>query len=181
LIILHQSLTKALEELWPAPHRCSPVVSLLFFLSGLPSKRVSLDERVDFYTSSVGAVCGKQFVYSHFVSLPEKLRTVNSNNLSLMKAGDTSGQHLSASERQMQALTANVQELARQSAANCREIQELTKHNQELISLLRSRGEIPNPGQGREGGDGPRNEEGRNQNQDQMTKGAPPIRTENPL
>ena len=79
-----------------------------------------------------------------------------------MEAGDTSGQHLSASERQMQALTANVQELARQSAADRREIQELTKQNQELISLLCSRGEIPNPSLGRNGGDGPRNEEGRN-------------------
>ena len=83
-----------------------------------------------------------------------------------MEAGDTSGQHLSASERQMQALTANVQELARQSAADRREIHELTKQNQELISLLRSKGEIPNPGQGRNGGDDPRNEEGRNQYQD---------------
>ena len=65
-----------------------------------------------------------------------------------MEVGDTSGQHLSASERQMQALTANVQELARQSATNRKKIQELTKQNQELISLLHSRGEIPNPGQG---------------------------------
>ncbi len=79
-----------------------------------------------------------------------------------MEAGDTSGQHLSASKRQMQALTANVQELARQSAADRREIQELTKQNQELISLLHSRGEIPDPGQGWNRGDGPHHEEGRN-------------------
>ena len=32
LIILTKSLTKVSEELWPAPHRCSPVVlSFLFF------------------------------------------------------------------------------------------------------------------------------------------------------
>uniref|UniRef100_A0A2N9J155 Uncharacterized protein n=1 Tax=Fagus sylvatica TaxID=28930 RepID=A0A2N9J155_FAGSY len=72
----------------------------------------------------------------------------------------------------MQALTANVQELARQSAADRREIQELTKQNQELIALLRSRGEIPNPGQGQNGGEGLRNEEGRNQNQDQNNEGS---------
>ena len=89
-----------------------------------------------------------------------------------MEAGDTSGQHLSASERQMQALTANVQELARQSATNRKKIQELTKQNQELISLLHLRGEIPNPGQGWNDRDGPRNEEGRNQHQDQNDKGS---------
>ena len=49
---------------------------------------------------------------SHSVPLPEKLKAVDSNNLSLMEAGDTSAQPLSASERQMQALTANIQELA---------------------------------------------------------------------
>jgi hypothetical protein len=67
-----------------------------------------------------------------------------------MEAGDTSGQHMNASDRQLQALTANIQELARQSAVDCREMQELTRQNQELIALLRSRGEIqiPNPGQG---------------------------------
>uniref|UniRef100_A0A2N9G040 RNA-directed DNA polymerase n=1 Tax=Fagus sylvatica TaxID=28930 RepID=A0A2N9G040_FAGSY len=48
--------------------------------------------RADFYTSSVGAVYGKDFVFSHFVSLPEKLRTIDSNSLSLMEAGDTSAQ-----------------------------------------------------------------------------------------
>ena len=84
-----------------------------------------------------------------------------------MEAGDTSGRHLNASDRQMQALTINIQELARQSAADRREMQELTRQNQELIALLRSRGEIPNPGQGQNGGEGPRNEEGGNQNQDQ--------------
>uniref|UniRef100_A0A2N9J4D3 Uncharacterized protein n=1 Tax=Fagus sylvatica TaxID=28930 RepID=A0A2N9J4D3_FAGSY len=52
-----------------------------------------------------------------------------------MEAGDIGGQHLSASNRQMHALTANVQELARQSAA------------------------------GQNGGEAPRNKEGRNQNQ----------------
>ena len=87
----------------------------------------SSDNRADFYTSLVGVVCGNDFVFSHFVSLPEKLRTVDSNSLSLMEARDTSAQHLSASERQMQALTTNVKELARQSAADRREIQELTK------------------------------------------------------
>uniref|UniRef100_A0A2N9FRY1 Retrotransposon gag domain-containing protein n=1 Tax=Fagus sylvatica TaxID=28930 RepID=A0A2N9FRY1_FAGSY len=78
-----------------------------------------------------------------------------------MEAGDTSTQPLSASERQMQALTANIQELARQSAADRREMQELAKQNQELMALLWLRGEIPSPGQGQNG-----NEAGRNQNQD---------------
>jgi hypothetical protein len=109
---------------------------------------------------------GKRFVFSHFVSLPEELRTVDSNSFSLMEAGDTSAQHLSASERQMQAVTANVQELARQSPADRREIQELTKQNQELIALLHLRGEIPNLSQGQNGGEGRRNEEERYQNQD---------------
>ena len=65
-----------------------------------------------------------------------------------MEVGDTSGQHMNASNRQNQALTANIQELARQSAADRREIQELTRQNQELIALLCSKGEIqiPNPG-----------------------------------
>uniref|UniRef100_A0A2N9GJY4 Uncharacterized protein n=1 Tax=Fagus sylvatica TaxID=28930 RepID=A0A2N9GJY4_FAGSY len=62
-----------------------------------------------------------------------------------MEAEDTMNQPLSASERQMQALTANIQELARQSAADRREMQELAKQNQELMALLRSRGEIPSP------------------------------------
>ena len=79
-----------------------------------------------------------------------------------MEAGDTSGQHMNALDRQLQALTTNIQELARQSAADSREMQELTRQNQELIALLRSRGEIqiPNLGQGQNGGEGPRNEEG---------------------
>jgi hypothetical protein len=81
----------------------------------------------------------------------------------------------------MQALTTNVQELAQQSVADRREIQELTKQNQELISLLRSRGEIPNPGQGRNGGDGPRNEEGRNQHQDQNDEGSSANQNREPL
>uniref|UniRef100_A0A2N9FF19 Integrase catalytic domain-containing protein n=1 Tax=Fagus sylvatica TaxID=28930 RepID=A0A2N9FF19_FAGSY len=62
-----------------------------------------------------------------------------------MEAGNTSAQPLSASERQMQALTANIQELARQSATDRREIQD--------------------PGQGQNGEEIPRNEAGRNQNQ----------------
>uniref|UniRef100_A0A2N9IAL2 Uncharacterized protein n=1 Tax=Fagus sylvatica TaxID=28930 RepID=A0A2N9IAL2_FAGSY len=55
-----------------------------------------------------------------------------------MEAEDNSAQPLSASERQLQALTANIQELARQSAADRREMQELAKQNQELMALLRS-------------------------------------------
>uniref|UniRef100_A0A2N9ESK5 RNase H type-1 domain-containing protein n=1 Tax=Fagus sylvatica TaxID=28930 RepID=A0A2N9ESK5_FAGSY len=43
---------------------------------------------------------------------------------------------MNASNRQLQALTANIQELARQSAANRKEMQELTRQNQELIALL---------------------------------------------
>jgi septation ring formation regulator EzrA len=104
---------------------------------------------------------------SHFASLPEKLKAVDPSNFSLMEAGDNSAQPLSASERQLQALTANIQELARQSAADRREMQELAKQNQELMALLRSRGEIPSPGQGQNGGEIPRNETGRNQNQSQ--------------
>uniref|UniRef100_A0A2N9ESE1 Uncharacterized protein n=1 Tax=Fagus sylvatica TaxID=28930 RepID=A0A2N9ESE1_FAGSY len=50
-----------------------------------------------------------------------------------MEAGDNSAPPLSASERQLQALTANIQELARQSAADRREMQELAKQNQELM------------------------------------------------
>ena len=46
-----------------------------------------------------------------------------------MEAGDASAQHLNASERQIQALIANVQELVRQSATDCREMQELAKQN----------------------------------------------------
>ena len=65
----------------------------------------------------------------------------------------------------MQALTANIQELARQSAADRREIQELARQNQKLMALLRSRGEVPSPGQGQNGEEIPRNEAGRNQNQ----------------
>ncbi len=83
-----------------------------------------------------------------------------------MEAGDTSGQHLNASDRQMQALTANIQELARQSAADCREMQELTRQNQELIAFLRLRGEVQIPIPDQNSGEGPRNEEGGNQNQD---------------
>uniref|UniRef100_A0A2N9JBP4 Reverse transcriptase domain-containing protein n=1 Tax=Fagus sylvatica TaxID=28930 RepID=A0A2N9JBP4_FAGSY len=89
-----------------------------------------------------------------------------------MEAGNTSAQPLSASERQMQALTANIQELARQSAADRREIQELARQNQELMTLLRSRGEIPSPGQGQNGEEIPRNEARRNQNQNQNDEGS---------
>ena len=53
-----------------------------------------------------------------------------------MEVGDTNGQHMNASNRQNQALTANIQELARQSAVDRREMQELTRQNQELIALL---------------------------------------------
>uniref|UniRef100_A0A2N9F5Z7 Uncharacterized protein n=1 Tax=Fagus sylvatica TaxID=28930 RepID=A0A2N9F5Z7_FAGSY len=81
-----------------------------------------------------------------------------------MEAGDNSAQPLSASERQLQALTANIQELVRQSAADRREMQELAKQNQELMTLLRSRGEIPSPGQGQNAEEIPRNETRRNQN-----------------
>uniref|UniRef100_A0A2N9HFP5 RNA-directed DNA polymerase n=1 Tax=Fagus sylvatica TaxID=28930 RepID=A0A2N9HFP5_FAGSY len=59
-----------------------------------------------------------------------------------MEAGDNSAQPLSASERQLQALTANIQELVRQSAADRREMQELAKQNQELMALLREESEI---------------------------------------
>uniref|UniRef100_A0A2N9H3X0 Reverse transcriptase/retrotransposon-derived protein RNase H-like domain-containing protein n=1 Tax=Fagus sylvatica TaxID=28930 RepID=A0A2N9H3X0_FAGSY len=45
---------------------------------------------------------------------------------------------MNASNRQLQALTANIQELARQSAANRKEMQELTRQNQELIALLQT-------------------------------------------
>uniref|UniRef100_A0A2N9FUY8 Uncharacterized protein n=1 Tax=Fagus sylvatica TaxID=28930 RepID=A0A2N9FUY8_FAGSY len=44
-------------------------------------------------------------------------------------------------------------------------MQELAKQNQELMTLLRSRGEIPSPGQGQNAEEIPRNETGRNQNQ----------------
>ena len=53
----------------------------------------------------------ERVVSSHFVSLPEKLKAADPSNLSLMEAGDNSAQPLSASERQLQALTANIQEL----------------------------------------------------------------------
>ena len=77
----------------------------------------------------------------------------------------------------MQALTANIQELAWQSATDCREMQELTRQNQELIALLRSRGEIqiPNPGQGQNDG------ERETRIKINMMKGASPIRTGYPI
>ena len=46
-----------------------------------------------------------------------------------MEIGDTSGQQLNASDRQMRALTANIQELTQQSVTDCREMQELTRQN----------------------------------------------------
>ena len=51
-------------------------------------------------------------------------------------------------------------------------MQELTRQNQELIALLRSRGETQIPIPGQNGGEGPRNEEGGNQNQDQNDEGS---------
>uniref|UniRef100_A0A2N9IVR3 Retrotransposon gag domain-containing protein n=1 Tax=Fagus sylvatica TaxID=28930 RepID=A0A2N9IVR3_FAGSY len=60
-----------------------------------------------------------------------------------MKAGDTSGQHLNVSDRQMQALTANIQE-----------------------------GEVQIPIPDQNGGEGPHNEEGGNQNRDQNDEGS---------
>ena len=89
-----------------------------------------------------------------------------------MEAGDTSDQHLNASDRQMQALTANIQELAWQSATDRKEMQELTWQNQELIALVCSRGEVQilNPGQN--DGESLHNEEGGNQNWDQNDEGS---------
>ena len=82
-----------------------------------------------------------------------------------MEAGNTSDQHLSASDRQLQALTTNIQELARQNATDWQELQSLARQNQELIAFLRSREkvQIPNPGQN-DGGN-LHHEEGGNQNQ----------------
>ena len=167
LIILPKSLTKASEELWPAPHRCSPTVVITFSCF-----RSSIRESHRRTTVLILHIISwrrlwERVANSHFVSLPEKLKTIDSNNLSLMEAGDASAQPLSASERQMQALTANIQELARQSAADRREMQELAKQNQELMALLRSRGEIPSSGQSQNGEEIPRNEARRNQNQNQ--------------
>ena len=86
-----------------------------------------------------------------------------------MEAGNTSDHHLNASDRQMQALTANIQELAWQSAAVRQEMQE---QNQEHMALLHSRGEVQilNPGQN--GEEGPYNEEGGNQNRGQNDEGS---------
>ena len=89
-----------------------------------------------------------------------------------MKGGDTIDQHLNASDRQIQALIANIQELARQSTADRQEMQVLIRQNQELIALLQPRGkvQIPNPSQN--GRENPRNEEEGNQNQDQNDEGS---------
>ena len=89
-----------------------------------------------------------------------------------MEGGDTSDQHLNASDRQIQALTTNIQELARQSAADRQEMQKLTRQNQELIALLQPRGEVQIPNPGQNGGENPRNEEEGNQNQDQNDEGS---------
>uniref|UniRef100_A0A2N9HZA5 Uncharacterized protein n=1 Tax=Fagus sylvatica TaxID=28930 RepID=A0A2N9HZA5_FAGSY len=89
-----------------------------------------------------------------------------------MEARDINGQHLNVLDRQMQALTTNIQELARQSAADRREMQELTRQNHELITLLRSRGNIQIPIPDQNGGEGPRNEEGGNQNHNQNDEGS---------
>ena len=89
-----------------------------------------------------------------------------------MEAGDTSDQHLNVSDRQMQALTANIQELARQSTTDRREMQELTRQNPELIALLLSRGEVQISNPCQNGREGPRNEEGGNQNREQNDEGS---------
>ena len=89
-----------------------------------------------------------------------------------MEAGNTSDQHLSASNRQLQALTANIQELARQNAFDRQEMQGLARQNQELITLLRLKKEvqIPNPSQNDEGN--LRHEERGNRNQSQDDEGS---------
>ena len=51
-------------------------------------------------------------------------------------------------------------------------MQELAKQNQELMALLRSRGEIPSLGQGQNGKEIPHNEGGGNQNQNQNDEGS---------
>jgi hypothetical protein len=51
-------------------------------------------------------------------------------------------------------------------------MQELTRQNQELIALLRSRGEVQIPHPDQNGREGPRNEERGNQNRDQNDEGS---------
>jgi hypothetical protein len=130
----------------------------------LHQRKLRLDDRADFthhqLAPSVGTSCFWPFRF-----FTRKIKSGRPSNLFLMEAGDNSAQPLSASERQLQALTANIQELVRQSAADRREMQELAKQNQELMTLLRSRGEIPSPGQGQNAEENPHNETGRNQNQ----------------
>ena len=89
---------------------------------------------------------------------------VSSYNLSPHGSKRRQWSTLECLNRQMHALTANIQDLARQSAADRREMQELTRQNQEIIALLCSKGEIwiSNPGQGQNGGERPHNEEGGN-------------------
>ena len=75
--------------------------------------------------SSVG---NDLFTAISFFFLKNSERSVRITSLP-MEVADTSDQHLNASDRQMQALTANIQQLARQSAADRREMQELTRQN----------------------------------------------------
>ena len=51
-------------------------------------------------------------------------------------------------------------------------MQELTRQNQELIALLRPRGEVQIPNPGQNGKETPWNEEEGNQNQDQNDEGS---------
>uniref|UniRef100_A0A2N9FQA3 Integrase catalytic domain-containing protein n=1 Tax=Fagus sylvatica TaxID=28930 RepID=A0A2N9FQA3_FAGSY len=60
-------------------------------------------------------------------------------------------------------------------------MQELAKQNQELMTLLRSRGEIPSPGQDQNAEEIPRNETGRNQNQNQNDEGSSANQNREPL
>ena len=89
-----------------------------------------------------------------------------------MEGGDTSDQHLNASYRQIQALTANIQKLARQSVVDWQEMQVLTRQNQELIALLWPQREVQIPNPSQNGGENPWNKEEGNQNQDQNDKGS---------
>jgi hypothetical protein len=47
LIIFCKSLTKASEELWPAPHRCSPVVLSFLFFQVFHPRGYTSDDRTD--------------------------------------------------------------------------------------------------------------------------------------
>jgi hypothetical protein len=98
-----------------------------------------------------------------------------------MEAGDTSDQHLNVSDRQMHSLTANIQELARQSAADRREMQELTRQNQELIALLRSREKFRFPIPARTAEKVPAMKKGEIRIEIKITKEAPPIKIKYPV